>query len=161
MNAKLYIFFFIFFSQYAISHSQVLGTDTIQFVGKRNYKTGAEKTVWVSRIILYPDSTYKKGDYYYSGDKNKKNRSNVSPILETGCWILKGRNIYFYSVKEFIGPEFKAKYKVQKNSIIYKWKSINKKNKRIESHKNKNSPEIKIHGVKPIIKFSKVMVSNL
>lgn len=158
MNIKLFFLFLVFFSQCNILHAQVLGTDTIQFVGKRNYKTETEKTVWVSRIILYPDSTYKKGDYYYSGDKNKKNRSNVSPILETGYWILKGRNIYFYSAKEFIGPEFKAKYKVQKNSIIYKWKIIRKKAIKV---KDKSSEAFdKIYGVRPITKFNKVKISK-
>jgi hypothetical protein len=158
MNAKLYIFFFIFFSQYAICHAQVLGSDTIQFVGKKNYKTGTEKTVWVSRIILNPDSTYKKGDYYYSGDKHKKNRSNVSPTVETGYWILKNKNIYFYSIKDFFGPEFKAKYKVQKNSIIYEWRVFRKKGIKV---KDKTSETFdKIFGVKPIIKFVKVKMSN-
>jgi hypothetical protein len=143
-----------------IAFSQVLSHDTIQYVGKKDYKTGNEKTHWVSRIILCPDSTYKKGDYYYSVDKHKTNHSNVEPVLESGYWILKGKYIYFYSSKPFIGPEFKAKYKVQKNSIIFEWRFLNKKNKSTKNLANKNGPKIKIGGVKPIIKFNIVKVSK-
>ena len=158
MKLKYLILLLIFFIKLTLLHAQVLGSDTIQFAGKKNCKIGNEKTIWVSRIILNPDSTYKKGDYYYSGDKQKKNRSNVTPILESGYWILKNKYIYFYSVKDFFGPEFIAKYKVRKNSIIFKWNEFRKKTVKV---KDKSSELFdKIYGVKPIIKFMKVKQSN-
>lgn len=158
MRVKLLFIFLISILQFELSQAQLSRHDTIQYLGKKDYKSGDLKTHWVSRIILCPDSTYKKGDYYYTTDKSKKNWSNITPVVDTGYWVLKNKNIYFYAFKDFIGPEFKAKYKVRTNSILYEWKSVNKK---VKKTRNKSHETFdKIYGIKPITKFYKLKTTG-
>jgi hypothetical protein len=144
----LSIFFLIFHSCFSQGRF-----DTTEFVGKKNVISGEKKTIWVSRIFLYPNTTYKKADYYYTVGKNENVRENVDPIIETGYWSQSGNTIFFFAKKDFNKQDFIGKYTLQKKFLKYDWRAFRKKS---GSKKNADMN----NNIKPIIKFTKVALSN-
>jgi len=152
MKNKLLLLLSIFFLIYNSCFSQGR-FDTTEFVGKKNVISGEKKTIWVSRIFLYPNTTYKKADYYYTVGKNENVRENVDPIIETGYWSQSGNTIFFFAKKDFNKQDFIGKYTLQKKFLKNDWRAFRKKSgstKNIDANNN----------VKPIIKFTKVEVLN-
>jgi len=157
MKYKFLIFAFSLFLAYHIADAQISRNDTVKYVGKKYLKKGGEKTLWNSRIIFLPDSTYIKADYYYSLDKGKSIKSNVAPNIEHGYWVLRENMIFLYSKKVFLGPDFSAKYKKKKSSLIYEWKAFRPKSvKNKRTIKDSGLKPAKVHVVKPIVKFRKI-----
>jgi hypothetical protein len=153
MNHKFLTLFLTLVLTHNFSDAQVLGKDTTQYRGRKNYGSGDGKTIWVSRLCFYPDSAYKKADYYYMVGKSKKIHINVSPSVDTGYWILKGKNIYLFSDKDFIGNGFKGKFRKGKNTLKYRWNAFLKQGGKKNNIIKTNTICKQIYGVRPIRKF--------
>jgi hypothetical protein len=133
----------------------------MQFVGEKHIISGEKKTIWVSRIFLYPNTTYNKADYFYTLNKGENVRTNVAPIIETGYWSLNGNTIFLFSKKDFNKQDFIGKYKLRKNFLKNEWRAFRKKigNKK-SSNANTDSNLNNNYRVKTIVKFKKIKLLN-